>query len=265
MQQRHLVWPHRLKNLGTFPDRRAMFNRKRNPSTVSSDAQRSEPLPPAVPHGDFPPIFRGVREYVEATSNSVVMGWRMFVVAVACVLLGICGLGMSWHAMTHQRVIPVLVEVNAEQGVVNRPVRIDVINASQSVVKAELAKWLTWAMTIDPKLTPSYLRLANARTRDRAVEQFRAFRGEQRVIEKVTRDALTSDIRTPTIKSVDTSQRGIAFAFVETTDVSTTGVTRRKSWRVRLDYSLDPPTKEADIYENPLGISITMFNPSEES
>jgi type IV secretory pathway component VirB8 len=66
---------------------------------------------------------------------------------------------------------------------------------------------------------------------------------------------------------VDASQPGVAFIFLKTlerTGNQSSADSRVKRYRLTLHYQIDPPSEEADLLANPLGLYVNFFNESEE-
>lgn len=188
----------------------------------------------------------------------------MFVVVILTIGLAVCAVVLLFINAQKSVAIPWLVEVNAEVGVVNKPVRIEAIKPSQAVIKAELSRWITKIFTIDNIQTPQLFREANTMTKGLGTQQFTEFRVKQNVIERVTKDSTLQ--RKVTVSSVDVSQAGIAFIFLSTQEAHGTDAnTGSARFRITLKYELVPPDTERALLANPLGIYITSLNVIEET
>jgi len=188
----------------------------------------------------------------------------MFVVVILTIGLAVCAVVLLFINAQKSVAIPWLVEVNAESGVVNKPVRIEAIKPSQAVIKAELARWVTKIFTIDSIQTPQLFRDANVMTKGLGTQQFTEFRVKQKVIERLTKDPTLQ--RKATVSSVDVSQTGVAFIFLTTQEAHGTDAnTGSARFRTTLKYDLVPPETEREIMANPLGIYITSLNVIEEA
>lgn len=204
-----------------------------------------------------------IGEFAEIYGSSMVNARRMFFVAAISSMVSIVAVIGMWQVSSNHTAIPVMVRVN-DNGIVDRPVRIESITTPQAVVKAELAKWVQSVFTIDPKTSPDQMRVAVTRARDKAVEQYREWRVKEDVLGKLT--SSNGYIRLAKVGTVDLTQPGVAFVFVTTTEaVGANSLGGARTFRVRLNYELTPPTTEREIFDNPLGLSITFFNPSEET
>lgn len=204
-----------------------------------------------------------IGEFAEIYGSSMVNSRRMFFVAVVSSLVSIVAVIGMWQVSSSHTAVPVMVRVN-DSGVVDRPVKIETMSAPQAVIKAELAKWVESVFTIDPKTSPDQMRVAVTRVRDKAVEQYRVWRVKEDVLGKLS--STNGFIRVAKVGTVDLSQQGVAFVFVTTTEsVGTSALGNPRTFRVRLNYDLIPPATEREIFDNPLGLNITFFNPSEET
>jgi type IV secretion system protein VirB5 len=203
------------------------------------------------------------REFAEIYGGAMVGQHRMFLVSLLCVLLAL-GSFVAYVLNTRNNVaVPWLVEVNQTQGVINKPVRIEPVKPSDAVLKAELGRWVTKVFTIDRQLTQKLFGEANVMTRGLGTEQFTEFRVKQGITERLNKDA-SLQRRVPEV-SVDVSQPGIAFIFLKTQESQgTTANSASASYRVTLKYELIPPSTEADILANPLGLYVTSLNVIEE-
>lgn len=231
-----------------------MFNRKptTRPPLLSED--------PSVPDG----IFNDPKgEFAEIYGGAKVAEQRMFLVAL--VALGLAVLLAIGYLKNRPAEIPIpwLVEVNQAQGVVSRPVRVEAVKPSDAVIKAELARWVSKIFTIDRQLTQKLFGEANAMTKGLGTDQFTEFRVKQAIVERMNKDASLQ--RKANVNSVDVSQPGVAFIFLTTQESQGSSAnTGTASYRVTLKYEILPPSTEAEILVNPLGLYITSLNVTEE-
>ena len=188
---------------------------------------------------------------------------RMFVVADLMTLVAVVAIvGIIFQAQNNVAV-PWIVEVSRDQGVVAKPVRVENIRPSESVIKAELGRWAVKVFTIDAQRSNLMFRDANLWTKGLGTAQFTEFRVKQNVVERMTKDSSLQ--RTVEIKSVDASQSGVAFVFLKTQEAQGTNANAAAtSYRLTLKYEIVPPKSEEEIQTNPLGIYITSMNVSEE-
>lgn len=202
--------------------------------------------------------------FAELYGGSRVAAHRMFVVSVVALLLAIAAVAGIILTARNNVVMPWIVEVNKEAGLVSRPVRIENMRPSDAVVKAELARWVVKVFTIDSIQTPQLMREANAMTRGLGTAQFAEFRLQQNILKRMTEDPSLQ--RKVTISSVDASQPGMAFVFLGTQEAQgTTASTGQAHWRVTLRHELVPPRTEQEILANPLGLYITSMNVAQEA
>lgn len=202
-------------------------------------------------------------EFAEIFGSAMVSHSRLFVICLVMGMISAFSVFALWQSSRDKVAIPWLVEVNNQTGDIARPVRMDTVTPSQAVIKAELAKWVEHAFTIDPKMSMAYLREATTKTTGRAVGQFREFRVEHDIVNKITRQP--NYLRFAKVSSVDMSQKGYAFIFVRTHEVLLDGKEANpKNFRVRLDYTLIPPKTEEELLSNPLGFYVSLFSPVEE-
>ena len=226
---------------------------------------------PAPAHSQAPSVIpapTGVHDeaagkFAEIYGGAIVAQQRMFIVAMGSILLAIGCVAALFNVASNNVAVPVLVEVAPGVGVTNKPVRIEFVRPSESVLKAELARWAVKVFTIDRDLSPRYFREANVMTKGLGESQFTEFRVAQAVVERMAKDPSLQ--RIPTVTSVDTSQQGVAFIFVQTKEArGNTAVADTAQYRVTVKYELIPPATEEAIMANPLGLFITSMNVSEE-
>lgn len=204
-----------------------------------------------------------VHKFAEIYGSALVGHARMFVATLVMGAIATAAVvGVVVMAGKHTAV-PILVEINDKQGIVNKPVRVESIRPNTAVIKAELAKFVVNIFTIDKTFTPSLLKAANVLTTGAATSQFAEFRSTQDILQRISKEP--ENTRSAKVTSVDVSQAGIAFVFLETEEVrgSLIGMNKAK-WRVTIKYELSPPTTEAAILENPLGLLITNLNITQE-
>lgn len=202
-------------------------------------------------------------QFAEIYGGALVGQQRMFLISIACVLMALGSFAMYVLNSRSNIAVPWLVEVN-DKGVVNKPVRIEVVRPSDAVVKAELGRWITKVFTIDRQLTQKLFGEANVMTKGLGTEQFTEFRVKQGITERMTKDPSLQ--RRAAVQSVDvSSQPGVAFIFLTTQEAAGTNAnTASSSFRVTLKYEFIPPQTEAEILANPLGLFVTSMNVTEE-
>jgi type IV secretory pathway TrbF-like protein len=235
-----------------------MFGKRKAPPPDPGRSHAASGLPaPAGVHDD------AERAFAEIYGSALVAQQRMFIVAAGALVVAVASVAALFQVANNNVAIPFLVEVAPGVGVVNKPVRVETIRPSQAVLKAELARWAVKVFTIDSVLSPQLLREANAMTMGLGEAQFTEFRVSQGVIERMTKDPTLQ--RIPTVTSIDTSQEGVAFIFVQTKEArGNTAVASTAQYRLTVKYEFIPPASEAAIMANPLGLFITSLNVSEE-
>lgn len=203
--------------------------------------------------------------FAEIYGSSMVREQRWFIVTTLAVLLAIATVGAIAMLLPLKEVRPYVVEVNPESGVVNRPVEVLKVDPNLAVIKSELARWTEAMYTLDPLRTRQAQRWATERVADKAVGQAAEFRARERVYERITREP--DLVREAKVTAVDASQKGTAFVFVTTTERSGAGTPtgeQIKRYRLTMNYKLLPPTDEAKLIANPLGLYVTFFSDVEE-
>lgn len=235
-----------------------MFGNRKAPPPASGSFQATTALPaPAGVHDD------AEKEFAEIYGSALVAQQRMFIVAAGALVVAAASVTALFGVANNNVAVPFLVEVAPGVGVVNKPVRVEAVRPSQAVLKAELARWAVKVFTIDSDLSPQLFREANSMTMGLGEAQFTEFRVGQAVIERMTKDPSLQ--RIPTVTSIDTSQQGVAFIFVQTKEArGYTAVANTAQYRVTVKYEFIPPASEAAIMANPLGLFITSMNVSEE-
>jgi type IV secretory pathway TrbF-like protein len=204
-------------------------------------------------------------KFAEIYGSALVSANRSFLVAVGCIIVALASIASVATIFPLKEVRPWVVEVNPTSGVVNKPVQIERIDPNTAVVKSELARWAEAVYMIDPLRSSEALRWANARTAEKAVGQFTEFRARERIYERMRTEP--DMVREAKVAAVDVSRKGTAFIYVTTNErLAATGPEPAKSRRMRvtLNYRLVPPTQEADLLANPLGLYVTFFSDTEE-
>lgn len=210
--------------------------------------------------GDF--TVNGKAEFAEIYGSALVSRRQHFITAVCALTL--CGVSMFYalNIANSKTAIPWFVEVDKTTGQLSKPVKIQSLTPQDAVIKSTLAIFAEKCFTIDPKLSRAYLQECALMATGKAIEQLRAFRSEHDVMSKISKG---SEIRFAKTKSIDLTTKGTAFLYVETKDVAPDGVSATVSnYRLRLDYIFIPPKNEDEVIQNPLGIYVSMFNPSLE-
>jgi len=224
-------------------------------------------LPPLAKAANTPAsVFEeAAAGFAEIYGSSMVREQRWFIVTTLCVLLAISTVAAIALLLPLKQVRPYVVEVNPGTGMVNRPVEVLNVDPSLAVIKSELARWTEAMYTLDPLRTREAQRWATERVADKAVGQAAEFRARERVYERITREP--DLVREAKVAAVDASQKGTAFVFVTTTERVGAGTPtgeQIKRYRLTINYKLLPPTDEAKLIANPLGLYVTFFSDVEE-
>lgn len=231
---------------------------KANSSTASKKSKDKNPKTFAdLPQSEF--IFKdpGVNDYAERWGAASINSTRMFLISSVMVISG----SVAWFAAIKmwgdEKVQPVLVEFNGTTGEYKRPVRVESITVPQAMVKSMLAKWAEYVFTVDPALSLNYLRNADAMTKGRAKGQFAEFRLKTDVLKNLKDGKKLIFAKTET---VDFLQDGVAIVNLTTESIDQSGnVELTENYRIRLDYTLTPPTDGQIILRNPIGLAVEVF------
>lgn len=204
-----------------------------------------------------------LNEFADLVTGHRVASQRMFLVAVMALLVAAgTGVGM-YHIATTRQVERLIVEVTPNDGVRGKPVRINEMKPSDAVLKAELAKWAEKVMAIDSKRSGDWLQEANVMATGKALEQFRSWRETEGIATKIQKEP--DYIRTAKVTSVDVATPGVAQVWVVTKESrGNMAPASPVQYRIRLDYSLAPPKTEQEVFDNPLGLYITFFEPTKQ-
>lgn len=203
-------------------------------------------------------------KFAEIYGSALVSQGRMFVLAVLMSLVAMFAVIAMFMLADKSTAVPWLVEFTEEGGIRNKPVKIESINPTQAVIKAELAKFIVNIFTIDKALTPRKFAEANVMTKGLATTQFTEFRASENVMQRLIKEPDVT--RVANVSSVDVSTPGVAFVFLTTDEArgALTGMVKAK-WRVTLKYELVPPKTEADLLANPLGLYVNAMNITQET
>jgi type IV secretory pathway component VirB8 len=210
-------------------------------------------------------FHEGEERFAEIYGSSKVQAQRAFLIALGCVVLAISALLTVAMMLPLKEVRPWYVEISPSSGIVGRPVEALKVDPSQAVIRSELARWVEAMYTVDPLRSDELQRWAAGRTADKAVPQTQEFRGRERLYERIARELDT--IRESRVTAVDATQKGTAFVFVTTTDRTGSqppAPEQTRKFRVTLNYKLLPPTDEAKLIANPLGLYVTFFSDVED-
>lgn len=203
--------------------------------------------------------------FAEIYGGALVSARRSWLVAVGCLFIAALAVIAIVALLPLKEVRPWYIEQDAASGTYTRPVESIKVEPNQAVIRSELARWVEATYTIDPQRTDELQRWALSRTADKAGSQAQEFRARERVFERIAREPEL--IREAKVSAVDATQKGTAFVFVTTTDRTGSqapGLDQTRRYRVTLNYKLSPPTDEAKLLANPLGIFVTYFSDVED-
>ncbi|WP_043005146.1 VirB8/TrbF family protein [Comamonas testosteroni] len=201
----------------------------------------------------------GKNEFAEIYGSALVGRKQNFLIVIFCLFLAGVSLFYAMRIASDKVAIPWFVEVNKATGELSKPVQIASMTPNQAVIQSQLARFAEKCFTIDPKMSHVYLRECAQMATGKAVEQLRAFRIEHDVIQRIRKG---DDYRFAKAKSVDTTQKGVAFIHLATQDLLADGTrSPEKNYRLRLDFKFIPPKDQVSLIENPLGLFVSLFNP----
>lgn len=229
---------------------------EKNSDSASSITNRAKTFSD-LPQSDF--IFKdpGVNDYAERWGTASVNGVRFF-------LIGLIGVGIAAYSThsalkmaTEQKAETFIVEFNGITGEYRKPVKLDSLTATEAMIKFGLGRWAEWVFTVDPKLSYNYLQDADAMAKGRAKGQFADYRYTTEIIRHIKENkrlvfakALAVDILTP----------GVVMVTLETKELDPNGgLMEIVNYRVRLDYSINPPKEAAVVLRNPIGLEVNGF------
>jgi type IV secretory pathway component VirB8 len=204
-----------------------------------------------------------VEEFAERDSRPRVEAHRMFIIALAAILLAAVAFVFAFIASQSRVIQPYFIETNSDKGIVNRPVRVENINPTDAVLKAELRKWVEKVYLIDDRLAVPGYREAALMAKDAGYGQLELFLTQQKVAEKIAQDPTTQ--RVAKVTSIDMSTKDVAFVFVVTRESNSRNVVGVETkYRVTIKFERIAPKDEQSLMANPLGLYITSFSSTEE-
>lgn len=204
-------------------------------------------------------IFKdpGFRAYVEIWGSNSLNSKRLFALGIVCAI-GMVYMGIQLSNLaTTKTATPILVEYNGLTGEYKKPVVIEKSTATTSMAKYALGKWAEYVFTVDPKISLEQYKLAASMTAGRGVGQYTDYRVQNDVIAALSDGNKLLIAKT---RSVDILQSGVAIVHIEQTEYDNRGsMVLKNNYRVRLDYSLEPPTDADQILRNPIGLVVEGF------
>lgn len=234
---------------------------KRKGGLFGKKAPKLEQLPNTPPN-----VFEKARSaHADLYGTASMEKQRWFLVAISALFIAMLCVAAVWRLTPLKQTVPYFVETDSNSGLVKKVVQVENVPPSEAVIRAEAAKWVEAVYTIDPRLTSTNFKWANARAADQAIAQFREYRSEERVYERIQEEK--AFIRDAKVTAVDAGVDGTAFVYVTTTDRRGSNEPTEKDirrFRVTLHYKLSPATVQEDLLSNPLGMFITYFSAREE-
>ena len=210
-----------------------------------------------LPQSEF--IFNdpGVNDFAERWGAASVNSVRYFLIG----LIAVCTAAYSTHyalqVATEQKADRILVEFNGVTGEYKKPVKLDVLTATDAMIKFGLGRWAEWVFTIDPKLSYNYMQDADAMSKGRARGQFADYRYTTEIIRHIKENKRLVFAKA---EAVDILTPGVVMVHLQTRELDNNGALMDTSnYRVRLDYSINPPTEAAVILRNPIGLEVNGF------
>lgn len=210
-----------------------------------------------LPQAEFLAKDPGLNDYSERWGAASVATARAFILAFVGITIGGVGAVYALKASTEQKAQPILVEFNGVTGEYKKPVRIDAITATDAMVKFGLGKWAEWVFTLDPKMSYGYLQNADAMTKGRARGQFAEYRLQTEIIRHIKEGKRFVFGKS---ENVDILQKGVAIISLETKELDPSGgLLEKVNYRIRLDYTINPPRDADVVLRNPIGLEVDGF------
>lgn len=206
-----------------------------------------------------PPIaeLQAARKFSELYGNAATHGSRWFVVAMLLLLVNILQAFSFTLLVPLKQVVVYLVETNSEKLLVAQPFKAEQFRPDARFVKAEAMTYVRNLMTINPYLTRGNFETAMRRSSDKAVGKVKDLIASDQPFERLAKQP--GLVREAVVSSVDTSQPGLIFATVTTNERISQNPPIVENWRFTIHYKTVPPESEAQLMDNPLGITFSYF------
>ncbi|MDI1236343.1 MAG: type IV secretion system protein [Polaromonas sp.] len=206
-----------------------------------------------------PPIaeIKAARQFSELYGNAATHGSRWFLVAVFLLLLNVLQSFSLVFLIPLKQVAVYLVETNSEKLLVAQPFKAEQFRPDARFVKAEAMTYVRNLMTIDPYLTRGQFETAMRRSSDKAIGKVKDLIASDQPFERLAKQP--GLVREAVVTSVDTSQPGLIFATVTTNERISQNPPIVENWRFTIHYKTVPPESEAQLMDNPLGITFSYF------
>lgn len=206
-----------------------------------------------------PPIasLTAAQKFSELYGNAAVHGSRWFVFSMVLLFSNIL-LAFSLVALVPlKKVVPYIVETNADKLIVAQPFRAEEFRPDARFVKAEATTYVRNLMTIDPYLTRGNFENAMRRSTDKAIGKVKDLIASDQPFERLAKQP--GLVREAVVSSVDTSQAGVLFVTVTTNERMSQNPPIVEHWRFTIHYKTVAPESEAQLMDNPLGINFVYF------
>lgn len=215
--------------------------------------KKSPPLPntPVIAQKEAARKFAEI--YGSATTNSS----RWFVVAVIELFIIGAMVFAILSLLPLKKTEVFVVETNAEKVLVAKPFRAEEFKPDARFVKSEATTYVRNLMTIDPYLTRGNFEQAMSRSSDKAVAKVKEIISSDQPFERLAKQP--GLVREVNVSSVDASQPGLIFVTATTNERLSQNSPITENWRFTIHYKTTPPASEAQLMNNPLGISFVYF------
>lgn len=213
-----------------------------------------------VPHTAYD---RAKAEWAERMGEATVNQGRLFVLALFS-LLGVVALAVALAGLAPLKsVVPYSIHVDKVTGETRAVgVTASVFTPDEKQKRFFLAKWAKQILTLDAFTTERDLSDAYSIVRGKAIEEFREYLSVTQPIAKLRVDTtLTRSVQPSTIQFIG---ENIAMIRVLTQTRSANDTEPNKRYAILVHFAIEPPTTEAEILRNPIGMFITHFTISEE-
>ena len=219
----------------------------------------------ADPFGNSPmtAFEKGKNEWFERMGSPVVERDRYFILAG---VFGIAFIGLVAGLITMMplsRVVPYTVQVDKLTGeaVATRSAA-QIYKAGNPEKQYFLTRWVRGLMELDSNTTAKSLAEVFDATRSKATDEFTDFLSKTRPLVRVrTEVGLTRTVEIKSYSPINDQSVIVRFA---TEERSTGQKTVRRNYIITIHYAIDPPTSEAGIMKNPIGLFVTHFAINED-
>lgn len=218
------------------------------------------------PFGNSPSTAyeKAQREWFERMGSPVVERDRYFILAL-CILGAFIALVFALAAampLSRAELIAVQVDKITGEAVPTR-VGQQAYKPGNPEKQYFLTRWVRYAMALDPNTSPKDLSDAYEFCRGKAAEEFKDFMDKTKPLVRLrTESGLT---RTVEIKSYSPVNDQAVMIRFSTEERAMDQRPVRKHYVMTVHYAIDPPTSEAAIMKNPLGLFVSHFAINEDA